>query len=61
MNYSVESQNRFHIFSQQKGEDWKLTQSGDKWILSNRGVPQIYRSNNEAIIFLESRYRLFNQ
>lgn len=57
----IDSQNRYHIFSTQKGEHWKLTQSEDKWILSHREVPQIYRSNNEALAFLESRYRLFNQ
>jgi hypothetical protein len=57
----IDSQNVCHIFSTQKGEHWKLSQSEDKWILSHGGVPQIYRSHDEAIAFLESRYRLFNQ
>ncbi len=57
----IDSQNVYHIFSTQKGEHWKLSQSEDKWILTHGGFPQIYRSHDEAIAFLQTRYRLFNQ
>ena len=35
----IDSQNVYHIFSTQKGEHWKLSQSEDKWILSHGGFP----------------------
>jgi hypothetical protein len=50
--------NQWHILPLKPQETWKLAQVDKRWVLSLKNIPQLYLASEEALAFLESRYRL---
>ena len=45
----------WEIISPVKGQNWKLSRVGERWRLSLNNIPQMYLSDQDAILFLRSR------
>lgn len=52
------SHGSWQIFSVHKCENWQLTQSENKWILSIKDVNQVYLNSYEAMKFIKRRYQI---
>ncbi|MGK7927932.1 MAG: hypothetical protein AB4290_22290 [Spirulina sp.] len=59
--FCEQSNQNWQICAREGFGNWTLEQAEDRWILSIRGIPQIYLYASEAIAFLELRYHALPQ